>query len=108
MSGPAVLVVDDEPQILRALRTNLRGAGYTVHTAATAAEALAAAAARPPEAVILDLVLPDGHGTDVCRELRRFLFAGGAGPNRVDQLGGRFTAACEQGGEQDPSPIPVR
>ena len=72
MSGPAVLVVDDEPQILRALRTNLRGAGYTVHTAATAAEALAVAAARPPEAVILDLVLPDGHGTDVCRELRRW------------------------------------
>jgi two-component system, OmpR family, KDP operon response regulator KdpE len=67
-----VLVVDDEPQILRALRTNLRGAGYTVQTAATAAEALAAAAARPPEAVILDLVLPDGHGTDVCRELRRW------------------------------------
>ena len=72
MSGPAVLVVDDEPQILRALGTNLRGAGYTVQTAATAAQALAAAAARPPEAVILDLVLPDGHGTDVCRALRRW------------------------------------
>jgi len=72
VSGPAVLVVDDEPQILRALGTNLRGAGYTVQTAATAAQALAAAAARPPEAVILDLVLPDGHGTDVCRALRRW------------------------------------
>jgi len=72
VTGPAVLVVDDEPQILRALGTNLRGAGYTVRTAATAAQALAAAAARPPEAVILDLVLPDGHGTDVCRALRRW------------------------------------
>jgi two-component system KDP operon response regulator KdpE len=65
-----VLVVDDEQQILRALRTSLRAAGYEVDTASTAAEALAAAAMRPPEAVILDLVLPDGTGTDVCRELR--------------------------------------
>jgi two-component system KDP operon response regulator KdpE len=70
LTGPRVLVVDDEPQILRALTTNLRGAGYDVETAATAGEALAAAALRPPEAVILDLVLPDRHGTDVCRELR--------------------------------------
>jgi two-component system KDP operon response regulator KdpE len=70
VTGPRVLVVDDEPQILRALTTNLRGAGYDVETAATAGEALAAAALRPPEAVILDLVLPDRHGTDVCRELR--------------------------------------
>jgi two-component system KDP operon response regulator KdpE len=67
-----VLVVDDEPQILRALQTNLRGAGYEVTTAATAQEALTAAATRPPEAVILDLVLPDGRGTDVTRELRRW------------------------------------
>jgi two-component system KDP operon response regulator KdpE len=65
-----VLVVDDEPQILRALGTTLRGAGYTVDTAATAEGALAAAAAQPPAAVILDLVLPDGRGTDVTRELR--------------------------------------
>jgi two-component system KDP operon response regulator KdpE len=65
-----VLVVDDEPQFLRALVTNLRGAGYEVETAATAAEALAAAGLRPPDAVILDLLLPDGSGTDVCRELR--------------------------------------
>jgi two-component system, OmpR family, KDP operon response regulator KdpE len=65
-----VLVVDDEPQILRALRTSLRGAGYDVATAETAEGALAEAAMRPPDAVILDLVLPDGTGTDVCRELR--------------------------------------
>jgi two-component system, OmpR family, KDP operon response regulator KdpE len=70
MNAPRVLVVDDEPQILRALRTSLRGAGYEVDTADTAEAALAAAAMRPPEAVILDLVLPDGTGTDVARELR--------------------------------------
>jgi two-component system KDP operon response regulator KdpE len=67
-----VLVVDDEPQILRALQTNLRGAGYEVTTAATAKDALTAAAIGHPDAVILDLVLPDGRGTDVCRELRRW------------------------------------
>jgi two-component system KDP operon response regulator KdpE len=65
-----ILVVDDEPQILRALQTSLRGAGYEVDTAATGKEALTQAAVRPPDAVILDLVLPDVHGTDVCRELR--------------------------------------
>jgi two-component system KDP operon response regulator KdpE len=70
VTGQRVLVVDDEPQILRGLQTMLRGAGYDVATAATAADALAAAAAHPPEAVILDLVLPDGRGTDVARELR--------------------------------------
>jgi two-component system KDP operon response regulator KdpE len=65
-----ILVVDDEPQILRALRTSLRGAGYEVETAETAEGALTAAAVNPPDAVILDLVLPDGRGTDVARELR--------------------------------------
>ena len=65
-----VLVVDDEPQILRALQTSLRGAGYEVDTATTGEQALAAAAIRPPDAVILDLMLPDARGTDVCRELR--------------------------------------
>ena len=65
-----VLVVDDEPQFLRALVTNLRGARYDVDTAGTAAEALAAAGLHPPDAIILDLLLPDGTGLDVCRELR--------------------------------------
>ena len=65
-----VLVVDDEPQFLRALETNLRGAGYEVETATTAKEALAAAGLRPPDAIILDLLLPDGTGTEVSRELR--------------------------------------
>jgi two-component system, OmpR family, KDP operon response regulator KdpE len=72
MSGPRVLVVDDEPQILRALQMKLRGAGYSVETAATAQEALMKAGMRPPEAIVLDLLLPDGRGTDVCRELRRW------------------------------------
>ena len=70
MTKPRVLVVDDEPQILRALQTNLRGAGYEVDTASTGEGALATAAMRPPDAVILDLVLPDRSGTEVCRELR--------------------------------------
>jgi len=65
-----ILVVDDEPQILRALQTSLRGAGYEVDTATTGEQALTQAAVRPPDAVILDLVLPDRRGTDVSRELR--------------------------------------
>jgi len=67
-----VLVVDDEPQFLRALVTSLRGAGYSVTTAATGEEALSAAALDPPDAVILDLLLPDRTGTDVCRALREW------------------------------------
>jgi two-component system KDP operon response regulator KdpE len=70
VNGARILVVDDEPQILRALETNLRGAGYEVETAATAEGALSAAASRRPEAIVLDLLLPDGRGTDVLRELR--------------------------------------
>ena len=72
MTGPRILVVDDESQILRALRTSLQGAGYEVEIAATAEEALARAAMHPPQGVILDLVLPDGSGAEVCRELRRW------------------------------------
>jgi two-component system KDP operon response regulator KdpE len=68
--GARILVVDDEPQIVRALQLKLGSEGYEVDTAGTAAEALAAAAARPPAAIILDVVLPDGRGTDVCREIR--------------------------------------
>ncbi len=72
MSKARVLVVDDEPQILRALEIKLRREGYDVAVARSAAEALSEAAARPPEAVVLDLILPDGSGTDVCRELREW------------------------------------
>ena len=70
MAKTRVLVVDDEPQILRALKATLQGAGYEVTTAATGEEALRLAAVQPPEAVVLDLVLPDLRGTDVARELR--------------------------------------
>src|SRR5581483_1561539 len=67
-----ILVVDDELQIIRALRTALRAAGFEVDTAETAAEALTRAAVQPPDAIILDLLLPDGTGTDVCRSLREW------------------------------------
>jgi two-component system KDP operon response regulator KdpE len=67
-----VLVVDDEPQILRGLRIILRNEGYVVQEADTVAAALAALAARPPDALVLDLVLPDGRGVEVCREVRRW------------------------------------
>jgi two-component system KDP operon response regulator KdpE len=72
MSGeaPRVLVVDDEGQILRALRVVLREAGFEVVAAETATEALDRAAVRPPQAAIVDLVLPDGDGIEVTRALR--------------------------------------
>ena len=72
MSGERVLVVDDERQILRALRVILRDAGYEVATAETAQQALDALALRPPAAAILDLILPDGNGVDVCRSIREW------------------------------------
>ncbi len=65
-----VLVVDDEPQILRALAINLRARRYEVFTAANGADALATAASHPPDLVILDLGLPDMDGVDVIRGLR--------------------------------------
>jgi two-component system KDP operon response regulator KdpE len=67
-----ILVCDDEAQILRALRVILRDAGFDVVPAATAAEALDAVAVRPPDAAIIDLVLPDGDGVDVCRSIREW------------------------------------
>jgi two-component system KDP operon response regulator KdpE len=70
VTGPRVLAVDDEPHILRALETILRSAGYEVETATSGADALALAALRPPDAVVLDLILQDVRGIDICRELR--------------------------------------
>jgi two-component system KDP operon response regulator KdpE len=123
-----VLVVDDEPQILRALRTSLRGAGYEVDTAETAEQALTQLAVSPPDAVILDLVLPDGRGTDIARELRTWsnvpvivlsvvgdesekvaaLDAGAddyvTKPFGIDELLARLRAALRRG---DPSAEPV-
>jgi two-component system, OmpR family, KDP operon response regulator KdpE len=65
-----ILVVDDEPQILRALRINLRVREYNVVTAATGTEALEQAARHPPDLVILDLGLPDLDGVEVIQGLR--------------------------------------
>ena len=65
-----VLLVDDEPQLLRALRINLRARQYEVDTAADGSTALATAARHPPDIVILDLGLPDIDGVEVVRGLR--------------------------------------
>ncbi len=70
--GGRVLGVDDEPQILRALRVVLREAGFETVPATTVQEALDLAALRPPDAAIVDLVLPDGDGVEVCRALREW------------------------------------
>jgi two-component system KDP operon response regulator KdpE len=71
-AAPRVLVVDDELQILRALRVVLRDAGFEVIAAQSATEALDRAAVRPPQAAIVDLVLPDGDGIEVTRSLREW------------------------------------
>ncbi|AMM31592.1 Two component transcriptional regulator, winged helix family [Sinomonas atrocyanea] len=65
-----VLVVDDEPQLLRALQINLRAEGYTVTVASNGTEALHLAASRPPDVLVLDLGLPDIDGTEVIRGIR--------------------------------------
>jgi two-component system KDP operon response regulator KdpE len=67
---PTVLVVDDDPQLLRALRINLAARGYQVHLAGTGAQALVAAADHPPDLVIVDLGLPDLDGVSVVTGLR--------------------------------------
>jgi two-component system, OmpR family, KDP operon response regulator KdpE len=70
-----ILVVDDEEQIRRALKSILSTRGYTLEMAATAAEALLKAIDAPPDLVILDLTLPDRSGIEVCRELRHWMSA---------------------------------
>jgi two-component system KDP operon response regulator KdpE len=66
----SVLVIDDDPALVRALGINLRARGYEVHAAGTGAGALRLAAAHPPDAVVLDLGLPDMDGSDVIAGLR--------------------------------------
>jgi DNA-binding response OmpR family regulator len=66
-----VLVVDDEPKIVEVVGDYLRGAGFSVATAADGEAAVASARARPPDLVVLDLGLPGLDGLDVARELRR-------------------------------------
>ena len=70
MNEPHILVVDDEPAIRRTLRANLAARGYEVSTVETGEEALHHAAARLPNLVILDLMLPGLSGLEVCRALR--------------------------------------
>jgi two-component system KDP operon response regulator KdpE len=69
-SGARVLVVDDEPEIRRALRANLTGHGFEVTAVATGREALAEAARARPDLILLDLGLPDSPGLDVCARFR--------------------------------------
>ncbi len=71
-SRPRVLVCDDEQQILRALRVILRDAGFEALPASSGEEALDVAAVQQPEAAIVDLVLPDIDGIEVCRRLREW------------------------------------
>lgn len=72
MSGPRLLIVDDEPQILRALTPALQAAGYAVEAVGSGAEALSALAAEPCEAIILDLGLPDMDGKEVIVRVREW------------------------------------
>jgi two-component system KDP operon response regulator KdpE len=67
-----ILIVEDEADLVRALRINLRARQYEVRCASTGQEALALAASHPPDAIILDLGLPDLDGTEVIVELRRW------------------------------------
>lgn len=70
MTGARILVVDDEVHVLRLLRRTLEAHGYAVEAVETGEEALDAAARRPPDVVLLDLMLPDLDGLEVCRKLR--------------------------------------
>jgi two-component system KDP operon response regulator KdpE len=72
MTKLRVLVIDDEPAILRFLTPALRANDYEVKSAATVAEALKQLAREPPDVVVLDLGLPDGDGKDVIRQVRQW------------------------------------
>ncbi|HKE51409.1 MAG TPA: response regulator, partial [Actinomycetes bacterium] len=123
-----ILVVDDDPQILRALRINLRARRYEVDLAASGATALDAAAKRAPDLIVLDLGLPDMDGAEVIRGLRGWtavpiiVLSGRAGsgdkvaaldagaddyvtkPFGVDELLARVRAVTRRAGGAEPSP----
>jgi two-component system, OmpR family, KDP operon response regulator KdpE len=92
-SEPSILVVDDEPAILRALTSALIARGYRVRQAVTGQEAIDMVAADPPDAMVLDLRLPDIDGVEVCRRVRSWsnvpiivLSADGLDERKVDAL----------------------
>lgn len=71
MTNPRILIIDDEPDLLRGLALNIKAEGYEVVTAATGNAGLDAALQERPDLILLDLMLPGMSGLDVCRELRR-------------------------------------
>lgn len=88
-----ILVIDDDPHLLKALRITLTAHGYAVDTAVDGGSALAAASRQAPDVMVLDLGLPDMDGTDVLRDLRRWstapvlvLSARHASPDKVGAL----------------------
>jgi two-component system KDP operon response regulator KdpE len=88
-----VLVIDDDPSLLRALRVSLRAGGHEVVTAANGEQGIAQAARSSPEVIILDLGLPDVDGLNVCRQIRQwsevpiiFLSASGSEDRKVAAL----------------------
>ena len=92
-ANATILVVDDEPSLLRVLTAGLEARGYRTRTATTGAQALEAAALAEPDVILLDLGLPDIDGIDVCRQLRRrsanpiiVLTADGAEDRKIDAL----------------------
>ncbi|UCE87515.1 MAG: response regulator [Deltaproteobacteria bacterium] len=68
--SPRILVVDDEPDLLELVRVNLEKSGFEVETAVSGREALAIARRTPPDLIVLDLMLPDVPGTEICRTIR--------------------------------------
>ncbi|MEN4099363.1 MAG: response regulator, partial [Anaerolineaceae bacterium] len=69
---PLILIIDDEPQILRALKTILSANHFRVSTASTGEQGIAIAVAQQPDVIILDLTLPDINGFDVCEQIREW------------------------------------
>ncbi|MBX3227398.1 MAG: response regulator [Labilithrix sp.] len=91
--GPLVLLIEDEPQMLRFLRASLGAHGYRLVEATTAGDALAQATARAPDVLLLDLGLPDLDGIEVTRRLREWtrkpiivLSARGRDEDKIDAL----------------------